>query len=227
MQGLMAEKIGMTQIYDDGVAVPVTVLKVEDNVIVDVRTVEKNGYSAVLLGSHDQAEKRMTKSLNGFYKKAKVQPKKNLREFRLDDATAYEQGKSLNASVLQVGDVVDVQGVSKGKGFQGVMKRYNFGGGPDAHGCSVAHRVPGSIGQGTFPGKVIKGKKMAGHMGAERVTVKNLQIAGVEAEQGLILIKGAVPGRKGSVVNVYLKVEKFADRLKQGVDEGEQQESQA
>ena len=199
MNSVVLKKEGMTHVFDEnGVRVPVTVMVLVNNVVVDVRSKEKNGYNSVLIGVEGK-EKNVSKSMNGYFKKQAVAPCKFLKEIR-GEFEGVEVADKIGLDFLAANDLVKVVAESKGKGFQGVMKRYGFGGGPDSHGCSVAHRVPGSIGQGTDPGRVIKGKKMAGHMGAEQKTVKNLKVVGVESEQGMVLVKGAVPGRKGTYV---------------------------
>jgi large subunit ribosomal protein L3 len=218
MFGLMGEKEGMTQIFTESGAVPVTVMKFGRHVVLGVKTKAKDGYSAVVIGYGTKAEKNLAKPQASFFKKLKLEPTQLVKEFRIseEEESLFEVGQELSCDLLQKDDAIEVASVSKGRGFQGVMKRWNFGGGPDSHGCSVSHRVPGSIGQNTSPGKVFKGKKLPGHMGARQVTVKGLQLAGVEAEQGLFLVKGAVPGAKSGVVMVYPKDVNWKERLKSG-----------
>ncbi len=204
MLGLIAKKLGMTQLYVDGKAIPVTVLEATDGVITQIKTKEKDGYNAIQVGFVDTKEKRLNKPLLGVFKKVGVPPKKILKEFRVEDVSNYEVKQTISIDIFEKGEVVDVVGHSKGRGFAGVMKRHNFAGGPDSHG-SMFNRRPGSIGQCEFPGRVVKGKKMPGHYGNERVTIKNLQIVHIDPEKKLIAVKGAVPGSKGSYVNIIKK----------------------
>lgn len=201
--GLIAEKIGMTQIFqEDGVQVPVTVLRVEDCVVLEQRTQEKDGYTAVQLGARKAKPQRINNPLKGFFAKVGQEPRKTVREFRVDEANLVEAGAELKADHFNVGQLVDVTGTSVGKGFAGGMKRWGFGGLRASHGVSVSHRSHGSTGNRQDPGKVFKNKKMAGHMGARRVTKLNLTVHSVDAERNLIFIKGAVPGSKGGIVYV-------------------------
>ncbi len=201
--GIIAQKVGMTRIFtDEGEAIPVTVLKVENCQVVAHRTVEKDGYTALQLGAGKAKVKRMTKPERGHFAKAKVEPKRKLAEFRVSEDNMIEIGAELTADHFVPGQYVDVTGTSIGKGFAGAMKRWNFGGLRASHGVSIAHRSHGSTGQCQDPGKVFKGKKMAGHMGARRVTTQNLKVVRTDAERGLIMVKGAVPGAKGSWVYV-------------------------
>ena len=201
--GIIAQKVGMTRIFtDEGEAIPVTVLKVENCQVVAHRTVEKDGYTALQLGAGKAKVKRMTKPERGHFAKAKVEPKRKLAEFRVSEDNMIEIGAELTADHFVPGQYVDVTGTSIGKGFAGAMKRWNFGGLRASHGVSIAHRSHGSTGQCQDPGKVFKGKKMAGHMGARRVTTQNLKVVRTDAERGLIMVKGAVPGAKGSWVFV-------------------------
>lgn len=214
MMGLLGEKIGMTQIYDkERNLVPVTVVRVLSHVVTALRLVDKNGYSAVQLGSGEVKEKRLNSPQLGYFKKNGLKPLKWLKEFRVSQSGNLKIGSEIKLSVFKIGDGVDVQGVSKGKGFQGVMKRWHFAGGRDSHGCSLSHRVPGSIGQRAYPGRVMRGHKMAGHMGDDTVTVKNLKVVGIEEEQNLVLIKGAIPGANGSQVVVYDLEKDFLERV--------------
>ena len=195
--GLIARKEGMTRIFgEDGQHIGVTVLKVDECQVVAVRSQEKDGYTAVQLGAGKAKVKRVSKANRGHFAKAKVEPKKKLAEFRVSNENVLEVGAELGANHFVKGQFVDVTGTSIGKGFAGVMKRHNFGGLRATHGVSVSHRSHGSTGQRQDPGRVFKGKKMAGHMGDVRVTTQNLEIVGIDLEDGLILVKGSVPGSK-------------------------------
>ena len=201
--GVIAQKIGMTRVYNDaGEHVPVTVLRMENCQVVAQRTQEKNGYTAVQLGVGLAKVKNTSKALRGHFATASVEPKAKVAEFRVSPENLIEVGAEITADHFVVGQKVDVTGTSIGKGFQGVMKRHNFGGGRATHGNSVSHRTHGSTGQRQDPGKVFKGKKMAGHMGATRVTTQNLEVVSTDAERGLILVRGAVPGSKGAWIYV-------------------------
>jgi len=206
-KAILARKIGMTQIFaDNGELVPVTVLEAGPCVVVQKKTVENDGYTAVKVGFKDaRVNQRGNVYLNkpdkGQFDKANVAYKKYLREFRLEDCDQFEVGAEIKADIFEVGEKVDVTGTSKGKGYAGAIKRHGFGRGPETHG-SKHHRALGSLGPGTTPARVRKGKPMAGHMGHERVTAQNLQIMRVDAERNLILVKGAVPGPKGKMVSV-------------------------
>ncbi len=204
MLGLIAKKLGMTQLYVDGKAIPVTVLEATDGVITQVKTKEKDGYNAVQVGFIDTKDKRLNKPMLGQFKKIGIPPKKVLKEFRLEDVSKFEVKQAVSVDIFEKGEIVDVIGRTKGRGFSGVMRRHNFSGGPDSHG-SMFNRRPGSIGQCEFPGRVVKGRKMPGHYGDERITVKNLQVVLVDSEKKLIAVKGAVPGSKGSYVNIIKK----------------------
>ncbi len=209
--GLIARKEGMSRIFDeDGRHIPVTVLKVDECQVVAVMSEEKDGYVAVQLGAGKAKVKRTSKQNRGHFAKAKVEPKKKLAEFRVSNENILEVGAELGANHFVAGQYVDVCATSKGKGFAGAMKRHNFGGLRASHGVSVSHRSHGSTGQCQEPGKVFKGKKMAGHMGAERVTTQNLEIVGVDLEDNLILVKGAVPGAKQGWVLINDAVKKPA-----------------
>lgn len=193
--GLIARKEGMTRIYDeDGAQVPVTVLKIDACQVTAVKTQDKDGYTAVQLGAGDKKAKRVNKAQRCQFAIAKVAPKKKVAEFRVEEANLLEIGAELSAKHFVEGQFVDVCGTSKGKGFQGAMKRWNFGGMRATHGVSVSHRHLGSTGQCQDPGKVFKGKKMAGHMGHERVTIQSLKVIAVDEDEGLVLVKGPVPG---------------------------------
>lgn len=202
MKAIIGKKLGMTQVFtEDGKAIPVTVVEAGPCPVIQVKTLERDGYEAIKVGfSEVKKEKSVTKPLAGEFKKAGVKPCKVMREFRMD---GFKVGDIITASIFEKGDVVKVSGISKGKGFQGVVKRHHFAGGPASHG-SMFYRAPGSIGASSFPSKVWKGMRMAGHMGSERVTVRNLTIVDVRPEQNILLIKGAVPGG----VNAYIEIVK-------------------
>jgi large subunit ribosomal protein L3 len=194
--GLIGRKVGMTQVFaEDGTIVPVSVVAVEPNTVTSLRTQERDGYSAVQLGAGEA--RKLTKPRLG---QLKDLPRvRDQREFRLDDTGEYSVGQQLDVTLFQPGELVDVTGVSKGKGFAGTIKRWNARRGPETHG-SDSHRQPGSIGAGTDPGHVLKGTKMAGHMGTDRVTVKKLKVVRVDAERNLLLVKGAVPGARDGLL---------------------------
>jgi large subunit ribosomal protein L3 len=196
--GVIAQKIGMTRVFNEaGEQVPVTVLKLDNCQVVAQMTDEKNGYTAVQLGVGTRKVKNTPRALRGHFAKASVEPKRKVAEFRVSPDALIEVGAQITADHFVVGQFVDVTGTSIGKGFAGVMKRYNFGGGRATHGNSLSHRIPGSTGQRQDPGKVFKGKKMAGHMGDERVTTQNLKVVKTDVDRGLIMVRGAVPGAKG------------------------------
>ena len=199
MKGILGRKIGMTEKFTtNGKVIPVTVIEVEPNVITQIKTVENDGYNAIQLGVVDKKESRATKSEIGHAKKAGVAPKRFLKEIRVEDVTQYELGSTIKADTFEVGEKVDVTGTSKGKGFAGVIKRHNQSRGPETHG-SRYHRRPGSMGT-MRPMRVLKGKKLAGHMGSETVTIQNLEIIAVNTEDNYILVSGNVPGAKNSLV---------------------------
>ena len=201
--GVIAKKVGMTRVYNDaGEHIPVTVLQMENCQVVAQRTQEKNGYTAVQLGVGLSKVKNTSKALRGHFAAASVEPKAKVAEFRVSPENLLDVGAEITVEHFVVGQKVDVTGTSIGKGFQGVMKRYNFGGGRATHGNSVSHRVHGSTGQRQDPGKVFKGKKMAGHMGSTRVTTQNVEVVSTDTDRGLILIRGAVPGSKGAWILV-------------------------
>lgn len=201
-KAILTTKVGMTQIFsEDGTLTPVTVLQAGPCVVTQVKTVENDGYSAVQLGFGDIREKLVNQPEKGHFDKAGVAPKRFLREFRLDDAESYEPGQEIKADVFAAGDKIDVTAISKGKGFQGAIKRHGQSRGPMAHG-SKYHRHAGSNGSASDPSRVFPGKKMPGHMGAVRVTVQNLEVVRVDADKNLILVKGAVPGPKKGLVMV-------------------------
>ena len=196
--GLLAKKIGMTRVFrDSGEMVPVTVMHVENCQVTAVRTTEKDGYTAVQLGVGTRKAKNLSKAVKGHLAKAKVEPKAKLGEFRVPQDALLEVGAELSAAHFVVGQLVDVAGITTGKGFAGAIKRHGFGGLRATHGVSVSHRSHGSTGQRQDPGKVFKGKKMAGHMGATRITAQNLEVIAVDTDDNLILIKGAIPGHRG------------------------------
>lgn len=202
MKGLIGKKLGMTSIYDEnGAAIPVTVLEVGPCVVVQRKELDRDGYTAVQLGYAEQKEQRMTKPALGHYKKAGVDAKRVLREFRVDADAEVAVGDVLNVSAFEDVNYVDVVATGKGRGFQGVVKRYDFGGGRASHGGGWMRRT-GSIGMCEFPGRVFKGKKMPGHMGSKRVTTQNLRVMQVRAEENLILVKGSIPGANGGIVTV-------------------------
>lgn len=201
VKGLLGTKLGMTQLWDENNrVVPVTVVAAGPCVVTQVRTAETDGYSAVQLGFGAIKAKKVTKPSAGHFEKAGVTPRKHLVEIRTTDADQYTLGQELGADVFQAAEILDVTGVSKGKGTAGVMKRHGFGGLRASHGVHRKHRSPGSIGGCATPGRVFKGLRMAGRMGTERMTVQNLTVHSVDAERGLILIKGAIPGAKGGLV---------------------------
>lgn len=198
--GILGKKVGMTRVYDQsGTSVPVTVIEAGNNVVTQVRTAEKDGYTAVQLAYGETTEKRVTKPLAGHFKKAGTTPKKFVREFTTAGEAEQKPGDVMGVTRFQPGQLIDVIGVSKGKGFQGVVKRYRFGGQPETHG-SMMHRRTGSIGCRSTPGRVFKNKKMPGHMGDKKVTIQNLVVVGVREADQVLLIRGNVPGANGSYV---------------------------
>ena len=201
VKGLLGTKLGMTQVWDENNrVVPVTVIQAGPCVVTQVRTPEADGYSAVQLGYGAVRAKSVTKPVAGHFDKAGVSPRKHLVELRTSSASEYTIGQEISADVFADGDIVDVTGISKGKGTAGVMKRHGFRGLGAGHGVHRKHRAPGSIGGCSTPGKIFKGLRMAGRMGADRVTVQNLTVLAVDPETGLLLVKGAIPGNKGSLV---------------------------
>jgi large subunit ribosomal protein L3 len=201
--GILAQKLGMTRVFDaEGGHVPVSVLRVEECEVVAARRPERDGYVAVQLGVGRAKAKKVTKPMRGHFAKAKVMPKVKLAEFRVSEDALLEPGTALTVGHFVIGQFVDVCGTSIGKGFAGAMKRWGFKGLRASHGVSVAHRSHGSTGNRQDPGRVFKGKKMAGHMGDRRVTVQNLEVVGIDHERGLLLVKGAVPGSRGGYVRV-------------------------
>ena len=207
-KGLIAKKIGMTQIFDEnGAVIPVTVLEAGPCTVVQIKNKETDGYKAVQLGFGDVKDKKVIKPIKGHFNKAKLAPKKHLREFRLDNIEDFKVGNEIKADIFQAEDIVDIQGVSKGKGFQGVIKRHGQQRGPMGHG-SMYHRRPGSMGACATPGRVFKGKKLPGHMGHVTVTIQNLRVVRVDLDKNVILVKGSVPGPKGAILKVKNAVKK-------------------
>ncbi|KPA20829.1 50S ribosomal protein L3 [Shimia sp. SK013] len=209
--GIIAKKVGMTRLFmEDGKQIPVTVLQLDGLQVVAQRTIEKDGYTAVQLGAGAAKAKRTSQAMRGHFAAAKVEPKRKLAEFRVSEEGLIEVGAEISAEHFLEGQKVDVAGTSIGKGFAGAMKRHNFSGLRATHGVSISHRSHGSTGQCQDPGKVFKGKKMAGHMGAVRVTTQNLEVVKTDADRGLLFIKGAVPGPKSGWVSVKDAVKKKA-----------------
>ena len=207
--GVIAKKVGMTRLFmEDGKQIPVTVLQLDGLQVVANRTTDKDGYTAVQLGAGSAKAKRTSRAMRGHFAAAKVEPKRKIAEFRVSPENLIEVGAEISAEHFVTGQKVDVSGTSIGKGFAGAMKRHNFGGLRASHGVSISHRSHGSTGQCQDPGKVFKGKKMAGHMGAARVTTQNLEVVKTDADRGLVFIKGAVPGSKGGWVTVKDAVKK-------------------
>ena len=212
--GLIAKKLGMTRVFDEnGRHVPVTVLQIDNCSVVSVMTDEKNGYNSVQLGAGKAKVKNVSKAMRGHFAKAKTEPKKKVVEFRVSNDALLNVGDELSAEHFVSGQYVDVQATSIGKGFAGAMKRHNFAGLEATHGVSISHRSHGSTGQCQDPGRVFKNKKMAGHMGARTVTTQNLQVVRVDAEKGVVLVKGAVPGSKNAWVLI-------SDAVKKALPEG-------
>lgn len=207
--GLIAKKLGMSSMFtEQGDRITLTFLQLEDLQVVGQKTMEKDGYNAVVLGSTLKKASRVSKSMKKVFANAKVEPRQILKEFRVSDSNMLEVGAELKATHFEPGQYVDVSGRSIGKGFAGVMKRHNFGGLEATHGVSISHRSHGSTGQCQDPGKVFKGKKMAGHLGDANVTIQNLQIVEVDAEKGIVIVSGNVPGSKGKYVFIKDAVKK-------------------
>lgn len=205
-KGLIGRKVGMTQIFDEeGKVIPVTAIEVGPCTVTQIKTVEQDGYSAVQLGFGEIKEKKLTRPAKGHFTKSNITPKKYLREFKLDQASELKVGDELKADVFEIGDKVDIQGTSKGKGFQGVIKRHGQSRGPMGHG-SMYHRRPGSMGPTSTPGRVFPGKKLPGHMGCLTVTIQNLEVVKVDLDKNVILVKGSVPGAKGSILKIKSSV---------------------
>ncbi|MEA1796039.1 50S ribosomal protein L3 [Rhodococcus erythropolis] len=203
IKGILGTKLGMTQVFDENNrVVPVTVVKAGPNVVTQIRTEERDGYSAVQLAFGAIDPRKVNKPTSGQFAKAGVTPRRHVVEFRVADTSDYEVGQELTAEVFEDGAYVDVTGTSKGKGFAGTMKRHGFKGQGASHGTQAVHRRPGSIGGCATPGRVFKGMRMSGRMGSDRITTQNLSVHKVDAENGLLLIKGAIPGRKGGLVIV-------------------------
>ena len=201
MKGILGKKLGMTQIFtEEGIVVPVTVVEAGPHVVTQVKTVEKDGYNAIQVGFEDAKEKSLNKPQKGHLAAANVL-KKHLKEFRVDAVEEFTVGQEIKADLFAAGEKIDVTGTSKGRGFQGPIKRHGQSRGPESHG-SRYHRRPGSMGACSFPGRVFKNKKLAGHMGSVKVTVQNLEVVRVDADKNLILVKGAIPGPKGSMVTI-------------------------
>ena len=205
---ILGKKIGMTQIFEDEKLIPVTVIEVGTNFITQIKTEEKEGYNAITLAYGDKKEKNTTKPELGIFKKAGVTPKRFLKEFKVTNPADFALGQEIKVDVLEGIEFVDISGTSKGKGTAGVMKRHNFGGNRASHGVSRNHRLGGSIGMSSWPGKVLKGKRMAGQHGNATVTVQNLKVVKVDVEHNLLLIKGAVPGAKNSYLVIKPAVKK-------------------
>ncbi len=201
-KGLIGKKLGMTQIFDEkGLVIPVTVIEAGPCVVAQVKTSETDGYNAIQLGFGEVKAKHINKPEMGHFAKSKLEPKKHLREFRLDDISSYKVGDEVKADIFTAGEKVDIQGTSKGKGFQGVIKRHGQSRGPMGHG-SMYHRRPGSMGATSTPGRVFKGKKLPGHMGHVTVTIQNLDVVAVDMDKNVILVKGSVPGAKGAILKI-------------------------
>ncbi|UCR88567.1 50S ribosomal protein L3 [Mycetocola spongiae] len=208
VKGLLGTKLGMTQVWDENnKLVPVTVIEIAPNVVTQVRNIETDGYTAVQIAAGQIDPRKVNKPDAGHFEKAGVTPRRHLTEVRTNDAAEYSLGQELTVeATFEAGQKVDVVGTSKGKGFAGVMKRHGFGGAPASHGAHRNHRKPGSIGGASTPGRVFKGQRMAGRMGGERVTVMNLHVHSIDADKGLMLVKGAVPGARGRLVFVRTAV---------------------
>ena len=201
-KGIIGKKIGMTQIFDEkGNVIPVTVIEAGPCVVAQVKTVETDGYDALQLGFGEVKEKHINRPERGHFAKSKIENKKHLREFRLETIEGVKVGDEIKADVFQAGEKVDIQGTSKGKGFQGVIKRHGQSRGPMGHG-SMYHRRPGSMGATSTPGRVFKGKKLPGHMGRKTITIQNLDVISVDMDKNVILVKGSVPGCKGAILKI-------------------------
>ena len=201
-KGLIGRKVGMTQIFDEkGNVIPVTVIEAGPCIVAQVKTIETDGYNAIQLGFGDVKEKHINKPERGHFAKANLAYKKHLREFRIEDIQSVKVGDEIKADIFQEGEKIDVQGISKGKGFQGVIKRHGQHRGPMGHG-SMYHRRPGSMGSTSTPGRVFKGKKLPGHMGRVTITIQNLDVVRVDMDKNVILVKGSVPGNKGAILKI-------------------------
>ena len=207
--GVIAKKIGMPKIFkDNGEVIPVTVLHVDENVVLSVKNEEKNGYDSLQIAAFDQKMQRLSKSIRGIFEKAKVAPKKKIKEFSINKKYALKVGDVINVNHFKKGQYVDITGTSIGKGYAGVMKRHNFKGLEASHGVSISHRSAGSTGQCQDPGKVFKGKKMAGRLGGEKVTKQNILIVDIDSELNVLLVKGAVPGNKNGYLYIRDAIKK-------------------
>jgi large subunit ribosomal protein L3 len=207
--GVIAKKIGMTQIFkENGEVVPVTVLHVDENVVLSVRNQEKDGYNGLQLAAFDQKVQRLSKSIKGMFEKAKVLPKKKIKEFVIDKKYALKVGDKIDVNHFKKGQYLDITGTSIGKGFAGVMKRHNFKGLEASHGVSVSHRSAGSTGQCQDPGRVFKGKKMAGQLGNKKVTKQNILVVDIDSKLNILLVKGAVPGSKNGYLYIRDAIKK-------------------
>ena len=203
---IIGKKLGMTQIFDEkGRVIPVTIIEAMPNVVAQVKTIETDGYNAIQLAYGEVKESKVNKPVKGHFAKAGITPKKHLREFRVDSAEEYKVGDEIKADTFTAGDKIDVQGTSKGKGFQGVIKRHGQSRGPMGHG-SMYHRRPGSMGPTSTPGRVFKGKKLPGHMGVDTITIQNLDVVKVDMDKNVILVKGSVPGVKGAILKIKTSV---------------------
>ena len=206
MKTIIGKKVGMTQIFDEkGKVIPVTVIEAGPCLVAQVKSVETDGYNAIQLGFGDVKESKLNKPEKGHFAKAKLALKKHLREFRLDSVDGVNVGDEIKVDTFQAGDKIDVQGTSKGKGFQGVIKRHGQSRGPMGHG-SMYHRRPGSMGPTSTPGRVFKGKKLPGHMGVQTITIQNLEVVRVDLDKNVLLVKGSVPGAKGAILKIKSSV---------------------
>ena len=205
-KAIIGKKLGMTQIFDEkGRVVPVTIIEAMPNVVAQIKTIETDGYNAIQLAYGEVKESKVNKPVKGHFAKAGITPKKHLREFRVDSVEEYKVGNEIKADTFTAGDKIDVQGTSKGKGFQGVIKRHGQSRGPMGHG-SMYHRRPGSMGPTSTPGRVFKGKKLPGHMGVDTITIQNLDVVKVDMDKNVILVKGSVPGVKGAILKIKTSV---------------------
>jgi large subunit ribosomal protein L3 len=213
MRGILGKKVGMMQLFDEsGAAVPVTIIEAGPCYVTQVKTIDTDGYHAVQLGFDEVAERKLSKAERAHLEKAGAPALRHLREFRYDEAPSLTLGEVIKADVFQEGDFVDVTGITKGRGFAGGVKRWNFRGGPKTHGQSDRHRTPGSRGSGTTPGRTYRGIKSPGHYGNERVTVQNLKVALVDPERNLLAVRGAIPGARGGLVMVHDAVKKASKK---------------
>jgi large subunit ribosomal protein L3 len=213
MKSILGKKVGMTRIFKDDKAIPVTVIKAGPCVVVQKKTVETDGYNAIQIGFEEIPERKANKPLMGHFKKAQVQPMRYLREFRVDNVDDYEIGQKIDVSIFSEGEKIDLIGKSKGRGYSGVMKRWNFSGGEKTHG-SKFHRDLGSTGNASYPSKVFKGKKMAGQYGNERVTIQNSEVVYIDVQNNLIAVKGGVPGARGGLVTIREAVKAKRPKMK-------------